>query len=210
MQPHAQGESEGEGGCGDRDAASDGRRDVPSVAERGYSRTGLSHVGQLRGPDSWAGLAGPSSLKNQAAGPSLSPMGDQLGLRQDPNLGRATVDGLGQLQKGKSSLNQAHEVDNRPLLKIFSPGLTDRNRNAFTENEFINYRVEEIGRRQQSVPPPQDTERMLEEEAARYGIDVNLGGFRVQGASSSNSLYFGRFSGKRRVTTILGCKGRGL
>ncbi|RVW41517.1 Transposon TX1 uncharacterized 149 kDa protein [Vitis vinifera] len=69
----------------------------------------FSHVGQLRGPDSWAGSVGPSSLKNQAAGPSLSPMGDQFGLRQDPNLGRATVDGLGQLQKGKSSLNQAHE-----------------------------------------------------------------------------------------------------
>ena len=106
-------------------------------------------MGQLRGPDSWAWSAGPSSLKNQAAGPSLSPMGDQFGLRQDPNLGRATVDGLGQLQKGKSSLNQAHVVDNGPLLKIFSPGLTDKNRTAFTENEFINYRVEEIGRRQQ-------------------------------------------------------------
>ena len=80
-------------------------------------------------------------------------MGDQLGLRQVSNLGRATVDGLGHLQKGKSILNQAHVVDNGPLLKIFSPGLIDKNRNAFMEHEFINYRVEEIGRRQQSVPP---------------------------------------------------------
>ena len=173
-------------------------------------------MGQLRGPDSWAGSVGPSSLKIQAAGPSLSPMGDQFGLRQDPNLGRATVDGLGQLQKGKSSLNQAHEVDNGPLLKIFSPGLTDKNRNAFTENEFINYRVEEIGRRQQSVPPSQDTERMLEEEAARYGIDVNLGGLRVQGASSSNSFYFGRspekegydHSGMQREGAVIGSGSR--
>ncbi|RVW52585.1 hypothetical protein CK203_068808 [Vitis vinifera] len=147
----------------------------------------FSHVGQLRGPDSWAGSVGPSSLKIQAAGPSLSPMGDQFGLRQDPNLGRATVDGLGQLQKGKSSLNQAHEVDNGPLLKIFSPGLTDKNRNAFTENEFINYRVEEIGRRQQ-----------------------------VQGASSSNSFYFGRspekegydHSGMQREGAVIGSGSR--
>uniref|UniRef100_F6I3D2 DUF4283 domain-containing protein n=1 Tax=Vitis vinifera TaxID=29760 RepID=F6I3D2_VITVI len=182
------------------------------LQREGTAERVFSHVGQLRGPDSWAGSAGPSSLKNQAAGPSLSPMGDQLGLRQDPNLGRATVDGLGQLQKGKSSLNQAHDVDNGPLLKIFSPGLTDKNRNVFTENVFIDYRVEEIGRRQQSVPPSQDTERMLEEEAARYGIDVNLGGFRVQGASSSNSLYFGRspekegydHSGMQREGAVIG------
>ena len=33
---------------------------------------------------------------------------------------------------------------------------------------------------------------MLEEEAARYGLDVNLGGLRVQGVSSSNSFCFGR------------------
>ncbi|KAL6339446.1 hypothetical protein AAG906_032981 [Vitis piasezkii] len=33
---------------------------------------------------------------------------------------------------------------------------------------------------------------MLEEEAARYGLDVNLGGFRAQGSSSSNFFCFGR------------------
>ncbi|RVW14367.1 hypothetical protein CK203_097453 [Vitis vinifera] len=171
-------------GVGIENAASDGRRDVPSVAERGYSRTGLFACGP-------------------AAGARL------LGLRQVSNLGRATVDGPGQLQKGKSSLNQAHVVDNGPLLKIFSPGLTDKNRNAFTENEFINYKVEEIGRRQQSVPPSQDTERMLEEEAARYGIDVNLG---VSGYKGLLPLILFILVGLRirRVTTILGCKGRGL
>ncbi|RVW61482.1 hypothetical protein CK203_031996 [Vitis vinifera] len=99
-------------GVRDRDAASDGRRDVLSVAKRGYSRTA-------------------SERKVQS-------------------------------QSGPRSGQWAP-------FKIFSPGLTDKNRNAFTENEFINYRVEEIGRRQQSVPPSQDTERMLEEEAARYG-----------------------------------------
>ncbi|RVW88275.1 Transposon TX1 uncharacterized 149 kDa protein [Vitis vinifera] len=143
-------------------------------------------------------------------------MGDQLGLRQVSNLGRATVDGLGHLQKGKSILNQAHVVDNGPLLKIFSPGLTDKNRNAFMEHEFINYRVEEIGRRQQSVPPSQDTEKMLEEEAARYGLDVNLGGLRVQGASSSNSFCFGRspekegydHSGMQREGAVIGSGSR--
>ena len=100
-----------------------------------------SHVGQLRGTDSWAGFAGPSSLMDQAVGPSLNPMGDQLGLRQASKLGWAVVDGLGHLQKGKSILNQAHLVDNGPLLKTFSPGLTVKNRNAFMEHEFINYRV---------------------------------------------------------------------
>ena len=33
---------------------------------------------------------------------------------------------------------------------------------------------------------------MLEEEAARYGLAVNLGGFRAQGSSSSNFFGFGR------------------
>ena len=33
---------------------------------------------------------------------------------------------------------------------------------------------------------------MLEEEAARYGLVVNLGGFRAQGSSSSNFFCFGR------------------
>ncbi|RVW76576.1 hypothetical protein CK203_048653 [Vitis vinifera] len=33
---------------------------------------------------------------------------------------------------------------------------------------------------------------MLEEEAVRYGLDVNLGGFRAQGSSSSNLFCFGQ------------------
>ena len=149
-------------------------------------------MGQLRGPYSWAGSVGPSSVKNWAVGPSLNPMGDQLGLKQVTSLGRDVGDGLGHLQKGKTILNQAHLVDNGPLLKSFSPGLTDKNRNNFMEHEFINYRVEEMGRRQQMVPTCQGAERMLEEEAARYGLDVNLGGLRMQGASSSNFFCFGR------------------
>ena len=173
-------------------------------------------MGQLRGPDSWAGSVGPSSVKNWAVGPSLNPMGDQLGLKQVTSLGRDVGDGLGHLQKGKTILNQAHLVDNGPLLKSFSPGLTDKNRNNFMEHEFINYRVEEMGRRQQMVPTCQGAERMLEEEAARYGLDVNLGGLRGQGASSSNFFCFGRspekegydHSGVQREGVVIGSGSR--
>ena len=35
-------------------------------------------------------------------------------------------------------------------------------------------------------------DRVLEEEAARYGLVMNLGGLRAQGSSSSNFFYFGR------------------
>ncbi|RVW61926.1 hypothetical protein CK203_064911 [Vitis vinifera] len=153
------------------------------IAERVFS-----HEGQLRGPDSWAGSAGPSSLKDWAVGPSLNPMGDQLGLRQVTSLGRAS----------------------------FSPSLTDKNRNNFMEHEFINYRVEEMGRRQQMVPTCQGAERMLEEEAARYGLDVNLGGLRGQGLLPLIFFCFGRspekegydHSGVQREGVVIGSGSR--
>ena len=57
---------------------------------------------------------------------------------------------------------------------------------------------------------------MLEEEATRYGLDVNLGGLRAQGASSSNIFCFGRsperegydHSGVRREGILLGSGSR--
>ena len=73
-----------------------------------------------------------------------------------------------------------------------------------------------MGRRQQTVPSCQGTERMLEEEAARYGLDVNLGGLRVQGVSSFNSFCFGRspvkegydHSGVQREGVVIGSEAR--
>ena len=83
-------------------------------------------------------------------------------------------------------------MDNGPLLKTFSPGLNGNNKITIMEHEFIRCREEEMGRRQQTTLTYQGAERMLEEEAARYDLDVNLGGLRAQGASSSNSFCFGR------------------
>ncbi|RVW95073.1 putative ribonuclease H protein [Vitis vinifera] len=128
----------------------------------------FSHVGQLRGPDSWAGSAGPSSLKNQAAGPSLSPMGDQLGLRQVQ-----IWDGL-QLMDWASFRKE-------------SPSRRDREKAA-------------VG------PPSQDTEKMLEEEAARYGIDVNWGVLGYKGLLLL-ILLFWSVSGKGGLRPFWDAKG---
>ena len=57
---------------------------------------------------------------------------------------------------------------------------------------------------------------MLEEEAARYGSEVNMGGIRAQGSSSSNLFCFGRTSereyydhfGVRREGILLGSGSR--
>ncbi|KAL6328607.1 hypothetical protein AAG906_003292 [Vitis piasezkii] len=174
------------------------------LQREGTAERPLSHVGQLWGPDSWAGSAGPSSLKNQAVGPSLNPMEDQLGLRQGSNLGRATVDGLGHPQKGKAILNQAHVVDNGPLLKIFSSGLTDKYRNTLMEHEFINYRVEELG--EGIVAPPCRTREDLWRKKCKVRSRCKFGGVEVQGSSSSNSFCFGR-SPEKEVMTIRVAKG---
>ncbi|RVW15738.1 putative ribonuclease H protein [Vitis vinifera] len=66
-----------------------------------------------------------------------------------------------------------------------------------------------MGRRQQTTLTYQGAERMLEEEAARYGLDVNLG---VSGHKGLLPLISFVLVGLRRgrVTTILGCEGRGI
>ena len=107
-------------------------------------------------------------------------------------------------------------MDNGPLLKTFSPGLNGNNKITIMEHEFIRCREEEMGRRQQTTLTYQGAERMLEEEAARYDLDVNLGGLRAQGASSSNSFCFGRsperegydHSGVRREGVLVGSGSR--
>ena len=181
----------------------------------------LSQVGLLRGPNSLAGSAGSGRMMDWAFGPSLKSgyetlKGDQIGPRQIRSLGRAADVGLGHLQKGKTTLTQAHLLDNGPLLKTYSSGLNGNNKDAIMENEFIRCREEEMGRRQQTAITYQGTERMLEEEAARYGLDVNLGGLRAQGASSSNFFCFGRsperegydHSGVRREGVLIGSGSR--
>ena len=60
------------------------------------------------------------------------------------------------------------------------------------DSVFIRCREEEMERRQQTDMKYQRAKRMLEEEAARYGLEVNLGGLRAQGSSSSNFFCFGR------------------
>ncbi|RVW55332.1 hypothetical protein CK203_089060 [Vitis vinifera] len=72
------------------------------------------------------------------------------------------------------------------------------------------------GRRQQLDLNHPRAERMLEEEAARYDLDANLGGFRAQGSSSSNLFCFGRtperecydHSGVRREGILIGSGSR--
>ncbi|RVX21634.1 hypothetical protein CK203_002350 [Vitis vinifera] len=64
-----------------------------------------------------------------------------------------------------------------------------------------------MGRRQQLDLNHPRAERMLEEEAKRYGLDANLGGFRAQGSSSSNLFCFGRSSGERVLRPFWGAKG---
>ena len=109
-----------------------------------------------------------------------------------------------------------HLMNNGPLLKTFSPGLNGNNKITIMEHEFIRCREEEMGRRQQTTLTYQGAERMLEEEAARYELDVNLGGLKAQGASSSNSFCFGRsperegydHSGVRREGVLVGSGSR--
>ena len=103
-------------------------------------------------------------------------------------------------------------MDNGPLLKTYSSGPNGNNKDDNMESEFVRCREEEMGRRQQTDLKHQRAERMLEEEVARYGLDVNLGGFRAQGSSSSNFFCFGRsperegyeHSGVRREGFLIG------
>ncbi|RVX17733.1 Transposon TX1 uncharacterized 149 kDa protein [Vitis vinifera] len=73
-----------------------------------------------------------------------------------------------------------------------------------------------MGRRQQPNLNNPRAKRMLEEEAARYDSEVNMGGARAQGSSSSNLFCFGRtpereyydHSGVRREGILAGSGSR--
>ncbi|KAL6338045.1 hypothetical protein AAG906_010611 [Vitis piasezkii] len=133
----------------------------------------------------WAyGLSVPSG--------SEASKGDQIGPWQPRSSGRAASSGLGHLHKGKAISAQAHLMDSGLLLKTYPSGSNGHIKNDNLEREFVRCREEEMGRRQQLDLNHPRAERMLEEEAARYGLDADLGGFRAQGSSSSNLFCFGR------------------
>ena len=176
-------------------------------------------VGLLRGPSSYAGSAGPSREKDWAFGLSLTsgyeaPEGVQIGHLK--SLGWAADAGLGHIQKGKAILSQAHLLDNGLLLKTYSSSPNGNNKDVNMDSVFIRCREEEMERRQQTNLKYHRAERMLEEEAARYGLDVNLGGLRAQRSSSSNFFCFGRsperegynHSGVRREGVLIGSGSR--
>ena len=152
-----------------------------------------------------------------AYGPSLPSVsevskGDQIGPRQSSRLGRAAGYGLGHIHKGKAILAQPHLLDNGLLLKALPSCSNGNIKDGNLEREFVRCREEEMGRRQQPDPNHPRAERMLEEEAVRYGSEVNLGGIRAQGSSSSNLFCFGRtpereyydHSGVRREGILFG------
>ncbi|KAL6326931.1 hypothetical protein AAG906_012538 [Vitis piasezkii] len=179
-----------------------------------------AQVGLLRGRIK-TGPMGPGRELNCAHGPSLpsgseASKGDQFGPRQPRSSGRAAGFGLGHLHKGKAISDQAHPTDCGLILKAYPSGSNGHIKDDNLEREFVRCREEEMGRRQQLDFNHPRAERMLEEEAARYGLDVNLGGFRAQGSSSSNLFCFGRtperecydHSGVRREGILIGSGSR--
>ena len=175
-----------------------------------------TRVGSPQGPGSKSGPTASGLLR--AFGPksppaSDAPKGDQSGPRLPNRLGRGAGYGMGQAHKGKSILAQ---TDNGPLL-ITPPSCSNGHFKADDlEKEFTRCREEEMGRRQQLDPINPSAERMLEEEAARYVSEINMGGTRVQGSFSSNLLCFGRtpereyydHSGGRREGILVGSGSR--
>ena len=107
-------------------------------------------------------------------------------------------------------------MDSGLLLKTYPSGSNGHIKNDNLEREFVRCKEEEMGRRQQLDLNHPRAERMLEEEAKRYGLDANLGGFRAQGSSSSNLFCFGRtperecydHSGVRREGILIGSGSR--
>ena len=156
-----------------------------------------AQVGLLQGLDSKTGPTVPGRELNWANGPSLpleceASKGVLLGPLQPRSSGRVAGSGLGYLHKGKAIPSQAHLMDSGLLLKACPSASNGHNKDDNLEIEFVRFREEEIGRRQQPDLNHPRADRMLEEEAARYGLALNLGGFRAQGSSSSNFFCFGR------------------
>ncbi|RVW27454.1 hypothetical protein CK203_094368 [Vitis vinifera] len=165
-------------------------RDMGPSVKRAQTR-----VGSPQGPGLKSGLTASGLL--WAYGPKLppaseAPKGDQSGPRHSNRLGRGAGYGMGQTHKGKSNLAQTHLSDIGLLLKTPSSCSNGHFKADDLEKEFTRCREEEMGRRQQLDPNNPSAERMLEEEAARYVSEINMGGTRAQGSSSSNLLCFGR------------------
>lgn len=154
-------------------------------------------VGFQLGSGSKNGPLAPGRETKRAYGPSTSSVSDilkggQIGPRQASGSGRASDYGLGHNLKGKATLAQKPLLDNGLILKIPISGSNGHIKVGNLESDFVRCREEEMGRRQQPDPNQQWAEKMLEEEAARYDLEVNLGGIRAQGSSSSNLFCFGR------------------
>ena len=158
-------------------------------------RKAQTQVGSLQGSGLKSGPLASGML--WAYGPKLpsaceAPKGDQFGPWQSSRLGRVAGYGMGHSHKGKAILAQPHLLDNGLLLKALSSCSNGQFKVGDMEREFTRCREEEMGRRQQPDPNNPRAERMLEEEAARYDSEVNMGGTRAQGSSSSNLFCFGR------------------
>ncbi|RVW71574.1 hypothetical protein CK203_047967 [Vitis vinifera] len=140
-----------------------------------------AQVGLLQGLDSKTGPTVPGRELNWANGPSLpleceASKGVLLGPLQPRSSGRVAGSGLGYLHKGKAIPSQAHLMDSGLLLKACPSASNGHNKDDNLEIEFVRFREEEIGRRQQPNLNHPRADRMLEEEAARYGLALNLGG----------------------------------
>ena len=99
---------------------------------------------------------------------------------------------MGHSHKGKAILAQPHLLNNGLLLKALPSCSNGQIKDGNLEREFTRCREEEMGRRQQPNPNNPRAKRILEEEATRYDSEVNIGGVRAQGSSSSNLFCFGR------------------
>ncbi|KAL6350296.1 hypothetical protein AAG906_004244 [Vitis piasezkii] len=140
-----------------------------------------AQVGLLQGSGSKTGPAVPGLVLNWVDGLSLpleseASKGVLLGPPQPRSSGRAAGSGLDSFHKGKAIPSQAHLFDNGLLLKACPHASTDHCKVGNLEIEFVRFREEEIGRRQQPDLNYPMADRMLEEEAARYGLVLNLGG----------------------------------
>ena len=89
--------------------------------------------------------------------------------------GWAVGSGLASSYKEKAIPSQAHHIDSGLLLKACPPIITGHSKGGNLELEFARLREEEIGRRQQPDLHHSMAVRVLEEEAARYGLVMNLG-----------------------------------
>ncbi|RVX01085.1 hypothetical protein CK203_022724 [Vitis vinifera] len=133
---------------------------------------------------------------------------------------RKSVDGIGRLAQevGSDAMGFQAQVEGEaskgvmfghriPGARACPPVIIGHSKGGNLELEFVRLREEEIGRRQQPDLHHSMADRVLEEEAARYGLVMNLGGLRAQGSSSSNFFYFGRTPEREFYDYFWGAKG---